>query len=40
MITGAFRSRAVSNTPFIVLDPMTLTAGNANPLSLASLKIS
>jgi hypothetical protein len=31
---------AVSKTPLIVLDPITLTAGKANPFSLASLKIS
>ena len=40
MITGAFNFLAVSNTPFILLDPITLTAGNANCFSLAILKIS
>jgi len=39
MITGAFSSLAVSKTPFILLDPITFTAGKANPLSLANLNI-
>jgi len=40
MITGAFKSFAVSKTPLIVFDPTTFTAGKANPFSLARLKIS
>ena len=39
MITGAFKSLAVSKTPLIVLEPITFTAGNANPFSFARLKI-
>ena len=35
MITGAFNLAAVSKTPLIVLDPTTLTAGNANPFCFA-----
>ena len=40
MITGAFKAAAVSNTPFILLEPITLTAGNAKFFCFASLKIS
>jgi hypothetical protein len=35
MITGAFSFAAVSKTPLMVLDPVTLTAGKANPFSFA-----
>jgi len=40
MITGAFKSLAVSKTPLIEHDPITLTAGSANPFCFAYLKIS
>jgi hypothetical protein len=35
MITGAFNEAAVSNTPLMVLEPVTFTAGKAKPFSLA-----
>ena len=35
MITGAFNFAAVSRTPLIVSDPITFTAGSANPFSFA-----
>ena len=31
MITGALSFAAVSSTPLIVFDPVTFTAGSANP---------
>jgi hypothetical protein len=39
MITGAFNLAAVSITEFTVLEPVTLTAGKANPFSLAYANI-
>jgi len=33
MITGALSAAAVSSTVFILLDPITLTAGKAKPFS-------
>jgi hypothetical protein len=38
-MTGALSAFAVSRTLLIVFDPITLTAGSANPFSFASLKI-
>ena len=34
IITGALSLAAVSRTPFMVLDPVTFTAGSANPFPL------
>ena len=40
MITGEFTAAAASITPFIVLRPVQLAAGRANPLALARAKTS
>ena len=40
MMTGLFSEAAVSKTEFMVLLPITLTAGIANAFALASLKTS
>ena len=35
IITGAFNLAAVSKTPLMVSEPITFTAGSANPFSFA-----